>query len=182
MSHSREYEIAFVGLKPGIHEFEYAIDDSFFADYGEQDFQNCKAHVKLLLEKSSGSFLILRFEIGGTIETRCDRCSSTMPMQLFDEFVVTVKMVDNPEEMNDTEEDPDVYYIAKGESHLDVKTWLFEFINLSMPMQKTCGFENMDGPHCNAAARDLLKTLRPDEGKDENPIWKGLEKFRGLES
>ena len=51
MSNRREYEIAFVGLKPGVHEFNYEIDDRFFEEYQEQDFRQTKAHIKLLLEK-----------------------------------------------------------------------------------------------------------------------------------
>ena len=64
MSNRREFEIAFVGLKPGVHEFNYDIDDRFFEDYNEQDFRNAEARVKLLLEKSNG-FMILRFDVGG---------------------------------------------------------------------------------------------------------------------
>jgi uncharacterized metal-binding protein YceD (DUF177 family) len=181
MSLRREYEIAFVGLKPGVHEFNYDVDDRFFEDFQEQDFKNCKAQVKLLLEKSSSSFMILRFEMGGTVEVVCDRCSNDLPLQLFDEFVVTVKMVEEPEAMNDQEEDPDVYYISKTESHLDVKAWIYEFINLSIPMQKTCEYENMDGPHCNPAAKVLLNGMKSGGEKQENPIWKDLKKFKDLE-
>src|SRR6476646_11037342 len=111
MSSPREFEIAFVGLKPGKHVFEYHIEDKFFEDFQPQDFKNCQADVKLILEKGSGTFLMLRFEVGGTVEVMCDRCSDNLPLQLFDEFLVTVKMVDAPDEMNETEEDPDVWYI-----------------------------------------------------------------------
>ena len=182
MSSRREYEIAFVGLKPGVHQFDYQIDDSFFEDFQEQDFKNCQAHVKLLLEKNSGSFMLLKFEMGGNVEVVCDRCSNNLPLQLFDEFVVTVRMVEDPEIMNEQEGDPDVYYIARGESHLDVKDWLYEFINLSIPMQRTCEYENMDGPFCNAVAREVLNNLKTEENGGSNPIWKGLEKFKGLDS
>jgi uncharacterized metal-binding protein YceD (DUF177 family) len=180
MSLRREYEIAFVGLKPGVHEFNYEVNDTFFEDFQEQDFKNCKAQVKLLLEKTSSSFMILRFEMGGTVEVVCDRCNNNLPLQLFDEFVVTVKMVEEPAAMNEQEEDPDVYYISKTESHLDVKAWIYEFINLSIPMQKTCEYENMDGPYCNTAAKDLLNGMRGKEGEEENPIWKDLKKFKDL--
>jgi uncharacterized metal-binding protein YceD (DUF177 family) len=181
MSSRREFEIAFVGLRPGIHEFNYEIDDSFFEGYEQQEFRNSKAHVKLFLEKNN-SFLRLRFEIGGQAEVTCDRCNSELPMQLFDEFTMTVKMVEEPDEMNEQEEDPDVFYISRGESHIDVKNWIYEFINLSLPMQKTCEYENMDGPYCNPAARDMLNNMKPDESPQENPIWKNLEKFKGLDS
>lgn len=180
MSSRREYEIAFVGLKPGIHEYNYTVDDRFFEDYGEQDFKAVNAQVKLLLEKAV-SFLRLRFEIGGGAEVTCDRCNSNLPLQLFEEFSVTVKMTDEPEQANAVEEDPDVFYISRGESHIDVKDWIYEFVNLSIPMQKTCAYEAMDGPYCNPEARELLNNLRPEEGPKENPLWKGLEKFKGLE-
>ena len=64
MSHRREYEIAFVGLKPGVHVYEYRIEDKFFAPYGEQDLKNCIAEVKLSLERNSG-FMQLHFDIDG---------------------------------------------------------------------------------------------------------------------
>jgi hypothetical protein len=61
MSQRREYEIAFVGLKPGNHLFEYQIKDQFFVPYGTQDFRNCAATVKLNLEKNNG-FIIIKFD------------------------------------------------------------------------------------------------------------------------
>lgn len=180
MGHRREFEIAFVGLKPGIHRFEYEIGDDFFEEFQHQDFFNCKATVRLELDKKSG-FMLLKFEIGGTLEVNCDRCNNRLPMELWDEFRITVKLVEDAELMNEQEEDPDVYYIATGESHLDTANWIYEFINLSIPMQKTCSFEKMDGPYCNPAAREMLNKLSSDAGETkENPIWKALEKFRDL--
>ena len=180
MGHRREFEIAFVGLKPGIHNYEYEIGDKFFEPYQQQDFFNCKAIVRLSLDKKN-SFMLLKFEIGGSLEVTCDRCSNNLPIELWDEFSVTVKMVGEPELMNEQEEDPDVYYISTSESHIDVADWIYEFINLSLPMQKSCEFEKMDGPHCNKAAMDVLKKMiSPKEEKRENPIWKGLKKFKDL--
>lgn len=180
MSTRREFEIAFVGLKPGVHEFSYRIDDRFFEEYQEQDFKNVEANVKLLLEKNN-SFMLLRFEVGGRTDVTCDRCNNTLPIQLFDEFTVTVKITDEPELMNEQEEDPDVFYISRTESHIDVKDWIYEFVNLSIPMQKTCAYENMDGPYCNPEARELLNGIKQGEIKKENPLWKGLEKFKDLD-
>lgn len=181
MSRRREFEIAFVGLKPGIHEFNYKIDDKFFEAFQQQDFRNCQANVKLLLDKKS-SFMQLKFEIGGNLEVTCDRCNSRLPLELWDEFNITVKLVEEPELMNEQEDDPDMYYIAQGESHFDVANWIYEFINLSLPMQKACEYEKMDGPHCNPSAMDVLKKMEPEEKESkENPIWKGLEKFKDLE-
>ena len=184
MPHRREFEIAFVGLKPGVHEFSYEISDKFFVTYHEQDFKNCKAHINLWLDKKS-SFMNLKFEIGGTMEVSCDRCNSNLPLELWDEFNIIVKMVEEPEVMNQQEEDPDVYYISQSESHFDIANWIYEFIVLSIPMLKTCGYEKMDGPLCNQSALEALKKLETEEKKEvekENPIWKGLEKFKDFEN
>ncbi len=63
----RNFDIAFVGLKPGIHEFEYDINDKFFEDYQEQDFRDCIAKVKLTLDKKIG-FMLLKFRSGWQVE------------------------------------------------------------------------------------------------------------------
>ena len=182
MNYRREFEIAFVGLKPGIHEYEYEITDRFFEAFQQQDFFNCKATVKLALDKKQG-FMLLKFEMGGSLEVVCDRCNNNLPLELWDDFNITVKMVEEPELMNSQEEDPDVYYISNGESHIDVANWIYEFINLSIPMQRTCSFEKMDGPYCNPAAREMLNKLNDgSQEQKENPIWKGLEKFKDLEN
>jgi len=180
MNHQRVYEIAFVGLKPGIHVYEYHVDPKLFAHYGEQDFSNCEADIRLSLEKNN-SFMLLRFDVGGAAEVNCDRCGNKLQLQLLDEFKITVKMSDEPEVMNDQEEDPDVYYISKGESHLYVGDWIYEFINLSIPMQKMCGADEIGGPQCNKEVLEKLKQMEDEAKKTTNTIWKGLEQFKNLE-
>ena len=66
MGNRRKFDIAFVGLKPGIHEFNYEVDEKFFTDYQQADpmaieFNNCDANIKLKLEKNT-SFMMLKFE------------------------------------------------------------------------------------------------------------------------
>ena len=181
MNFRREFEIAFVGLKPGVHHFEYQIDDKFFAHYEKQDFSNCTAKIKLELDKKNG-FMLLKFDIDGTVDVNCDRCGNPLTIQLWDEFKVMVKLVDDPDEMNEQEEDPDVYYIARGESHLHVSDWIYEFINLSIPMQKMCSEKEMGGPHCNKEVLEMLKNLEIEKNDQPNPLWKGLEKFKDLDN
>lgn len=182
MNHRREYDIAFVGLKQGVHVFEYRVDDKFFLEYGEQEFTNCVADIKLSLEKSA-SFMQLKFDIGGTANVFCDRCGNTLSKQLWDEFTIIVKMTDEPDVMNEQEEDPDVYYISRGESHLHVADWLFEFVNLSIPFQKMCNEEEMGGPQCNNEVLEKLRKMEEDVRKDSsNPLMKGLEKFKDLDN
>ena len=112
-----------------------------------------------------------------------DRCGNNLRLQLWDEFKMTVKIVDDPEIMNEQEEDPDVFYISKGESHLYVGDWIYEFINLSIPMQKMCKEEEVGGPQCNLEVLEKLKQMEEEAKKDTTTgtVWKGLEKFKDME-
>jgi uncharacterized metal-binding protein YceD (DUF177 family) len=177
MGNSREYDIAFVGLKPGVHEFNYRVDDKFFANYKETDFNNCYASVKLTLEKNN-SFMLLKFEIGGSVNVICDRCGNTLPMDLWDEFKLVIKQVENPEEMNKNEEDADVYYISRTESHIHLADWIYEFVLLSIPNQRMCSEEEMGGPQCNKEILAMLKKMKSTVIENNHPFEKGLEKFK----
>jgi uncharacterized metal-binding protein YceD (DUF177 family) len=179
MSVRREFEIAFVGLKPGEHEFNYEVDDKFFADYGPQEFKNCHANVRLVLDKHS-SFMLLKFAVGGKADVICDRCGNSLTMDLWDDFEMLVKMVDNAEEMNGTDDDPDVFYIPRNESHLHVADWIYEFVNLSIPTHRMCAESEIGGPKCNKEVLEMLKKMNEQEKKTDNPIWKGLDKFRNI--
>ena len=180
MNSRRAYEIAFVGLKPGVHEYNYEIGDKFFQAYGEQDFTNCHANVKLLLDKQNG-FMLLKFDVDGKADMICDRCGNELTVKLWDEFNIVVKMVDEPEKMNDTEEDPDVYYISRTESHIFVGDWIYEFINLSIPLQKVCADDVNEKSTCNEEALSKLEQMRSENENAAKPIWKGLEQFKDLQ-
>ena len=177
MGHRREFDIAFVGLKPGIHEFNYEVDDKFFANYKETDFTDCQASVNLSLEKNS-SFMLLKFEIGGSVNVICDRCGNNLRMDLWDEFKLVIKQVENPEEMNQNEEDPDVYYISRTESHIHLADWIYEFVLLSIPNQRMCKEDEIGGSQCNKEVLAMLKKMQVTSVENNHPLQKGLEKFK----
>lgn len=177
MPDHRDFEIAFVGLKPGVTVFEYTIGDKFFEAEKPTDFDHCKAGVKLLLDKHAG-FMQLKFEVGGSSEMQCNRCGNPLEVTLFDDFEIVVKQVDNPTEMNDSNDDPDVYFISRNDSHIDVKQWLTEFVQLSMPTYPACAEEEIGGPQCNKEVLDMLKKLEDNDEHKQNPLWSGLDKFK----
>jgi uncharacterized metal-binding protein YceD (DUF177 family) len=177
MGYRREFDIAFVGLKPGPHQYQYEIDDKFFTDFKQTDFSNCHAKVNLTLDKNS-SFMMLKFEVDGKVDVSCDRCGNPLTMDLWDEFNMIVKLVENPDQMNESEEDPDVYYISRTESHLHIAEWIYEFITLSIPMQKRCPEDEVGGPQCNKEVLEMLKKMEDNREDDKGPLSAGLEKFK----
>jgi uncharacterized metal-binding protein YceD (DUF177 family) len=181
MNQDRAYEIAFVGLSPGLHEFEYRIEDQFFTSFGQQDFSNCNTLVRLKLDKKQG-FFQLHFDVDGKIDTLCDRCGNPLTIQLWDEFNLIVKLVDDPITMNSQEEDADIFYVDKGENYFSIAAWIYEFINLSIPLQHICKETEKGESTCNQKVLDQLNQFKvnPTEVNNKN-IWKGLEKFKGLD-
>ena len=123
--------------------------------------------------------MMLKFDVGGTVEVVCDRCGNMLPLQLWDEFKIVVKLVEDADQMNEQEEDPDVYYLNRTECHLHISDWIYEFINLSIPMTRMCPVSEIGGPHCNKEVLEKLKNMQPEDN-NANAIWKGLEKFKGL--
>jgi uncharacterized metal-binding protein YceD (DUF177 family) len=176
MNNKRAFEIAFVGLKQGNHYFEYELEESFFTEKGAQIESELKAKVKVELDKHTG-FLMLKFITDGTAKLNCDRCGNELDVNLWDEFNLVIKLVENPEEMNESEEDPDIYYIARSESHIDLSSWLYEFVILSIPTQNICKNDENNNSLCNKTVLDKLETMNKEVAV-ENTLWKGLEKFK----
>lgn len=176
MSRNRDFEIPFAGLKEGVHTFNYKIDDQFFEAFSEPDFCECAAEVKLTLDRKSG-FLMLHFDVGGSAKVNCDKCGNLIKKELWDEFNMIIKIVEDPEKMNEEETDPDIFYIGKNESHIDIENWIYEFVTLSIPMQRVC--DQIGGPECNLEVLKKLKTMEDNAPTSStSEIWKGLEKFR----
>ncbi len=176
MKTHRIYDIAFVGLKNGVHDFNYDIDDKFFADYSAPEFTNSRLKVHLIFNKES-AFFLLKFEITGIVTVPCDRCGALFPLNIWDEFNLVIKLVDNPEE-EPADDDPDVNYISRTESHLNVADWIYEFINLSVPMQHIHPDDANGKSGCDPAVLEMLDRMKQHEQQKTNPIWKDLDKFR----
>ncbi|MDX2003174.1 MAG: DUF177 domain-containing protein [Chitinophagales bacterium] len=179
----REYVIPFIGLKEGKNHFKFEIDDSFFTkfDSDTQEFSDADIKVEMVLDKKP-SFLTLDFFIEGSLKVVCDRCANEFRQELLDEHRVYVKFHEQASEM---EEEEDVIYLSTGESHINVAKLLYEFVLLSIPIQKVCPPLESGENGCN---QEVLKMLGGDEppsnendkntDEDTDPRWSALKKLK----
>ena len=174
MKHNREFEIAFVGLKPGEHIFNYVITDRFFENFEKPDFTDANIEVKMTMDKKQGTFL-LKFDINGKVMIPCDRCGDEYKMTLWDEFELLVKQIDDAEVAKKTEDDAEVAYVARSESILDVSTWIYEFIVLSVPIQHIHPDDENLVSTCNPA---VLEILNRQNNEGTHTIWDDLNKVK----
>lgn len=178
MKHSREFEIAFVGLKPGEHEYHYQIKDNFFdkllqsGEIDKPEFTNSDVEVKLLLDKKPGT-MFLRFFIHGKVTIPCDRCGEDFDLKLWDEFELLVKIVDDEVVDKLNQDDAEVAYIGRSESLLHLENWLYEFITLSVPMQHVHEEDEKGNSLCNP---EVLKYLIQQTPTTENALLEELKK------
>ena len=176
MKHNREYEIAWQGLKPGIHVFQFDIGDRFMQEHGEWDFEGLEGQVTVTFDKQT-SFFMLRFDIGGQLMVPCDRCGDDFKLRLWDEFNLLIKLTG--EDSGKEDEDADVVFIPRSETVIDIGNWIYEFVQLSIPLQRVHP-ETEDGKSdCNAEALKLLNKLSDHEDEhNSNELWKGLEALK----
>lgn len=180
MKYRREFEIAYIGLKEGLSQYEYKIDERFFDNLGfpHPDFEHIDAVVKLSFDKKT-NFFLLHFDIDGKIEVACDRCGDPFEMKLWDEFDLVVKLTSDEAAETTKEEEDDVVFIPRSETVLDVSEWIYEFILLSIPIQRIHPPKADGSEGCNAEALKILKQMSEDEHEEKkNDIWKGLDAFK----
>lgn len=175
MKRKMEFELAWQGMKLGEHQFEFLLNNDFFADsHGPlEDIIDVEAKVALRFVKHE-SFFELHFDIGGFIITPCDRCGDEFRMELWDEFDLIVKL-DDSEREEGLEEDADVVFIPRSETVLDVSRWLYEFVVLSIPLQRIHPVDGEGRSTCNEEALRLLGKLAEQPDEPKNDIWKGLK-------
>ena len=56
MEQFSEYLIPFIGLKEGLHRFEFKIDNTFFESFDFLDFRDSRIQVSLDFEKKNKPF------------------------------------------------------------------------------------------------------------------------------
>ncbi len=178
MKHNREFEIAWQGLKPGPHTYVYDIDDRFMKEREvSEDFTNWNARITLVFDKHE-NFFMLKFDVDGKVTVPCDRCGDNFELRLWDEFNLVIKLTGGDEGEKPEDED-DVVFIPRSETVIDISNWLYEFLMLSVPLQHIHADKEDGSPGCNEEALKLLDSLADSEEKAANPLWKGLEAFKG---
>ena len=124
------YSIPYKGLKNGVHEFDFQVDDALFEAYDRVEIKggDCCAHVVM---KRSETMLELAVTIEGEVICECDRCLEDCPIGVDYEGELVVKFSD---EIDDY--DGEVMWISPSESSLDLTQYIYESIVLSLPYRR----------------------------------------------
>ncbi len=163
------YNIPLAGLKEGLHQFDYQIDEHFFNEFEEPLVSAGKLNVTLELDKQS-TMGTLEFIINGFVITECDRCLEQFNQELSAQERLILKYSEQPRE------EEEVIYLLPGTDNINVAQYIYEFICLAMPMKKVHP-DTEDQQGCDPKVLEYLDNASEQE-ENENPIWEELKKLK----
>lgn len=159
----KEYKIPFLGLKPGIHEFEFQLTDAFFEEFVSSEFEHSEIDVLLTLEKQT-NMMVLHFNLDGEVLSACDRCGDPLKIPVHSQENLVVKLGDYT-----STTDEDVVVLGPQEFELDVSQFLYEYAQLAMPFRHV----HENPADCNQEVLKALEKYRVD--KTSNTQWADLK-------
>ena len=175
MKNLREFQVPYVGLRVGVHQFEYQIDAKFFKHFEDSPISDCNVKVRLEFEKAETLFN-LAFLIDGTVNVACDTCLEPFDKEIFGDFKCLVKFSD--ELSKGSNDDDEIIYISRDAPYIDVAHLIYEYICLCLPMQLLGCKEPGTDPRCN---QEVIKRLKKDVKKETgevDPRWEQLNKLK----
>ncbi|MFN3940629.1 MAG: YceD family protein [Chitinophagales bacterium] len=173
MKETREFRIPFIGLKTGVHHFNFEVTDTFFAHYPDSLIKQGKIFADIHFDKKERLF-ILNFDISGSITTDCDVCGQKFQLPIHGNHTQFVKIGTVPEEAEKSDED--VIWLPESESILDLSDMLYEFIHLSLPIRHLHPNKPDGTPECDPEIIKLLDSTRQEQ-VNPDPRWAALKNF-----
>jgi uncharacterized metal-binding protein YceD (DUF177 family) len=170
MKDLKQFNIQFVGLKEGKHEFNYSIDNKFFEAFNFDDYESSSIKVSLHFVKKSTLFE-LTFVTEGTVEVPCDVTNELYHQEIDSELPLVVKF--GPEFNDDNEE---ILVLPHEAYEFNVAQFIYEMIVLAVP-NKRVHPKVLDGT-MESEALDKLKELEIKEEKTvetTDPRWDKLK-------
>ncbi|KAA1247325.1 DUF177 domain-containing protein [Aquimarina sp. RZ0] len=169
----KEFNIPFVGLKQGLHEFEYKIENTFFEHFEYDEFNASAVTVAIVFNKKT-TMLELDFKATGTVNVNCDVTNEPFNLPIKNELFLVVKFGD---EYND--ENEELLILPHGEYEINVQQYIYELIVLGVPSKRV--HPGVEDGTLESDILDKLDELSPKEKKLEkdneetDPRWDKLK-------
>ena len=150
MKKQGDYVIQLAGLSKGTHMFDFVIEDRFLAKHEKSRAKAGKINLTVTLLKQD-RIMVLDFAYEGWLRLACDRC-----LDEFDFPVIgTNRMLVKPSGHHEEETD-EIIIIDNGEAELNLEQYIFEHIELKIPL-RTVHPDDADGNSlCNKETLRIL--------------------------
>jgi uncharacterized protein len=157
----KAFRIPFVGLKLGVHTYEFDIDKAFFDSIEYSMIHDGDLRVTLDLDKKE-TMLVGQFHIEGSVFTPCDRCNDPLEVPVNGDYRIIFKFG------SEISDDENLVVLPEETYELDVVPQLYELISVSLPAR--CVHEPGE---CNEEMMELYNRhiVNPGDPEDEDDDW-----------
>ena len=167
-----EFDIEFVKLKDGVHEFDYRLEKKFFEVFDNEDILSSDIEVRAILEKSP-QLMNLSLDLKGQISLSCDRCLVPLSIPVLANHHVLYKMM--PEISGESKQFDDWIVLTQQDFKINLAQDCYETTLLSLPMIRNC--DEMDVKPCNHQMLSKLNDLSGDGEANSDPRWEKLKEL-----
>lgn len=158
------FKIPFVGLKLGVHTFDFELNKPFFDEIEEALIEEATVLATIVLEKKE-TMMIAEFFIDGTVQALCDRCNDPLELTIQGEYRMIYKF---GTELSD---DENLVVLHPDAFEIDVKPQLYEFVCVSLPSRVLHPID-VCNPEVIAVYDSLIVNANePDELDEDDEDW-----------
>ncbi|MFT6854489.1 MAG: hypothetical protein ACJA0X_000453 [Cyclobacteriaceae bacterium] len=165
----KSFEINIFNLGDKMHEFDFAIPESFFEDFEFAIIERGSGSCHLDLHKTE-TMMTLNFIINVSVELICDRSLKSFDYAIQTEEEAIIKFGDSDYMLSE-----DVTVLRNDAPSINVMDYIYEFISLAVPMKKL---------HPDLEGEDLPDLIYSSEIEDDSneesgdPRWEALKKLK----
>lgn len=169
----QKYNIPFIGLSFGKHNFEYSIDSKFFDAFNSQiignELEQFNGEANVILDKKN-NFFEIHVSTKGKALLLCDITNEPFEQELKNTLDIVIKF---GEEYND--DNVDILIIPHESYQINVAQYIYEAIMLSIPLKKT--HPGIADGTLKSDVLEKLKEIEIQENKDMDPRWEKLNQL-----
>ncbi|WP_298955019.1 DUF177 domain-containing protein [uncultured Nonlabens sp.] len=172
----KAFIISYAGLKEGKHQFQFEVDNTFFENFGFEEFNSSALIVDAELDKKN-TIMELSLEATGSVNVNCDLTNEPFDLDIDTSMDLVIKFGNA---FNDDNEE--LLILPHGEYEFNIAQYVYEMLVLSIPHRRV--HPGVEDGSLESDVLDKLEELRVSNPQEENntkitdPRWDALKKLK----
>lgn len=175
MGYLKNYMIPLQGLKEGqVRNVKFYAGELFLSYFPEAVHKKADLDINVAVVKTA-DFIILEFHLTGTVHVQCDIC-----LDYFDKALETTRHLYLTTNAGKEDEDKDVVLIGHDVNDVSVAQYIYEFIQLSVPIKNEHPLDENGKRTCNPEMLKIINEHQASKQKEDkiDPRWAKLQELK----
>ncbi|MCB9178121.1 MAG: DUF177 domain-containing protein [Flavobacteriales bacterium] len=166
----KDHTIEFTGLKDGLHEFRFVLEQPFFDASAEEEWQGGQVTMDVKLEKST-SLLVVDMSAKGKVKVHCDRCDAPLDQPVEGDQRQIFSLTGG-----DPTDDDELVSLDDKAHNINLTHYFYECLRLALPIR------HVHAPgQCDPEVEKVLSKLVVDQEPGPDPRWEVLKDLQNKE-